>query len=146
MPKINDTLGRILAIDYGKKRVGIAVTDPLKIIANGLTTLATPEVFAFLKKYTEEQKVDTIVIGLAKQLNNEDSESMVFIKPFVEKLKKTFPEINIEMYDERFTSKLALRAMLDGGVKKKDRQNKALMDEISATILLQSYMEYKINF
>jgi putative holliday junction resolvase len=138
-------MGRIIAIDYGKKRVGIAVTDPLKIISNGLTTLSPAEVIPFLTKYMAEQSVETVVVGLAKQMNNEASESMRYIVPFVKQLQKQFPALNVEMFDERFTSKLALKAMLEGGVKKKDRQNKALMDEISATILLQSYMEFKNN-
>lgn len=134
-------VGRILAIDYGQKRVGLAVTDPLKIIANGLTTVHVKDIFDYLKDYFEKEEVETIVIGLAKQLNNEASESMRYIEPFVKALKKKYPDKKIEMYDERFTSKLAFQAMIDGGLKKKARQNKALIDEVSATILLQSYME-----
>jgi putative Holliday junction resolvase len=134
-------MGRILAIDYGQKRVGIAVTDPLKITANGLTTVAVAEIFDFLAHYFEKETVDVVVIGLPKQMNNEPSASMRFITPFVNGFKKRFPDQSIVMVDERFTSKLAHQAMLEGGLKKKDRQNKALVDQISATILLQSYLE-----
>jgi len=135
-------LGRILAIDYGQKRVGLAVTDTLKIIATNLTTVASKDIFDFLKNYFIKEKVDIIIVGLAKKLNNTDSSSMQFIKPFAEKLKKTFPELPIEMYDERYTSKLALRAMIESGASKKTRRNKALLDSISATILLQNYLEF----
>ena len=134
-------MGRILAIDYGRKRVGIAVTDPLKIIANGLTTVKSCDVLKFLSDYLSKETVELIVVGLPKTMNNEDSDSMQYIKPFVEKLKKQHPNVPIEMYDERFTSVLAHKAMLEGGLKKKERQNKALVDEISATIILQSFME-----
>jgi len=135
-------LGRILAIDYGQKRVGLAVTDTLKIIATNLTTVASKDIFDFLKNYIIKEKVELIVVGLAKKLNNTDSSSMQFIKPFAEKLKKTFPELQIEMYDERYTSKLALQAMIESGASKKTRRNKALLDSISATILLQNYLEF----
>lgn len=134
-------MGRILAIDYGRKRVGIAVTDPLKIIANGLTTVKSCDVLKFLSDYLTKEIVELIVVGLPKTMNNEESDSMQYIKPFVEKLKKQHPNVPIEMYDERFTSVLAHKAMLEGGLKKKERQNKALVDEISATIILQSFME-----
>jgi len=135
-------LGRILAIDYGQKRVGLAVTDTLKIIATNLTTVASKDIFDFLKNYFIKEKVDIIIVGLAKKLNNTDSSSMQFIKPFTEKLKKTFPGLQIEMYDERYTSKLALQAMIESGASKKTRRNKALLDSISATILLQNYLEF----
>lgn len=134
-------MGRILAIDYGRKRVGIAVTDPLKIIANGLTTVKSCDVLKFLSDYLSKEIVELIVVGLPKTMNNEESDSMQYIKPFVEKLKKQHPNVPVEMYDERFTSVLAHKAMLEGGLKKKERQNKALVDEISATIILQSFME-----
>jgi putative Holliday junction resolvase len=134
-------MGRILAIDYGRKRVGLAVTDSLKIIANGLTTVKSCDVLKFLSDYLSKESVELIVVGLPKTMNNEESDSMQYIKPFVEKLKKQHPNVPIEMYDERFTSVLAHKAMLEGGLKKKERQNKALVDEISATIILQSYME-----
>ena len=140
-------MGRILAIDYGRKRVGIAVTDPLKIIANGLTTVKSCDVLKFLSDYLSKETVELIVVGLPKTMNNEESDSMKYIKPFVEKLKKQHPNVPIEMYDERFTSVLAHKAMLEGGLKKKERQNKALVDEISATIILQSFMESnRMNF
>ena len=135
-------MGRILAIDYGQKRVGLAVTDTLKIIATNLSTVASKDIFDFLKNYFIKEKVDIIIVGLAKRLNNTDSSSMQFIKPFTEKLKKTFPELQIEMYDERYTSKLALQAMIESGASKKTRRNKALLDSISATILLQNYLEF----
>lgn len=136
-------MGRILAIDYGKKRAGIAVTDPLQIIANGLTTVYSHELHAFLKDYMQKESVERIIIGLPKQMDNNLSENMKYIEPFVKSLKKKYPTLPIEYVDERFTSVLAHRAMLDGGLKKKDRQNKALVDEISATIILQSYLESK---
>lgn len=134
-------MGRILAIDYGQKRVGIAVTDPLRIIANALDTVPAHQVFDFLKTYLAHEKVDLFVIGLPKQMNGVDSESMQYIKPFVRKLAELFPNIEQKFVDERFTSVLAHRTMLEGGLKKTDRQNKALVDRISATIILQSYME-----
>ena len=136
-------MSRILAIDYGKKRTGIAVTDVLQIIANGLTTVPTTELMDFIRKYVEKEPVERIIVGHPKQMNNEDSENMKRIVPFVNQLKKALPQIPVEMYDERFTSVLAHQAMIDGGLKKKARQNKALVDEISATIILQSYMESK---
>ena len=136
-------MGRILAIDYGRKRTGIAVTDPLQIIANGLTTVLTAQLMAFLTDYMAKETVDRVIIGLPKQMNNEASDNMANITPFVNRFKKLFPNVPIEYVDERFTSVLAHRAMIDGGLKKKDRQNKALVDEISATIILQSYMENK---
>jgi len=134
-------MARILAIDYGQKRVGLAVTDPLQIIANGLETVPVAGVLDFLKKYLEKEAVEKIVIGLPKQMSGEESESMKYIRPFVARLQKTFPDMEIVYVDERFTSVLAQKAMLDGGLKKKDRQNKALVDKISATIILQSYLE-----
>lgn len=138
-------MGRLLAIDYGRKRVGIAVTDPLKIVANGLKTVASGDVYEFLTEYTAKETVEKFIVGLPKTMQNEESESMKYIKPFVAGLKKRFPTIPVEMYDERFTSVIAHRVMLEGGLKKKDRQNKALVDEMSATIILQSYMESKNN-
>lgn len=134
-------MSRILAIDYGRKRTGIAVTDPMQIIANGLTTVPTHELMDFLLKYVAQEKVERIVVGHPKQMNNEDSENMKYIKPFVVQLKKKLPDMLVELVDERFTSVLAHQAMLDGGLKKKARQDKALVDEISATIILQSYLE-----
>lgn len=134
-------MGRLLAIDYGKKRTGIAVTDTLQLIANGLTTVPTHELLAFILDYVSKKPVERILVGLPKQMNNEASENMKRIEPFVRSLQKKLPDVPVEYVDERFTSVLAHRAMLDAGLKKKDRQNKALVDEISATIILQSYME-----
>ena len=131
---------RILAIDYGKKRTGIAVTDELQIIASGLTTVNTEELFPFLKDYVAKENVALILVGEPKQMNNAASESEVLIAPFVEKLEKTFPKITIKRIDERFTSKMAFQTMIDSGLKRKQRRNKALVDEISATIILQSYL------
>ena len=136
-------MSRILAIDYGRKRTGIAVTDPMQIIASGLTTVATHELVDFIQKYVSQEKVERIIIGHPKQMNYEDSENMKNIIPFMNRLKKLLPAIPVELVDERFTSVLAHQAMLAGGLKKKDRQNKALVDEISATIILQSYLESK---
>ena len=136
-------MSRILAIDYGKKRTGIAVTDVLQIIANGLTTVSTSGLMDFILDYVGKEPVERIVVGYPKQMNNEDSENMKRITPFVNQLKKKLPGITVEFVDERFTSVLAHQAMLDGGLKKKARQNKALVDEISATIILQSYLESK---
>lgn len=136
-------MSRIIAIDYGKKRTGIAVTDILQIIANGLTTVPTTELMDFLLDYVAKEPVERIIVGHPKQMNNEDSENMKRIVPFVNLLKKKLPQISVELVDERFTSVLAHQAMLDGGLKKKARQDKALVDEISATIILQSYLESK---
>jgi len=141
-------MGRLLAIDYGTKRTGIAVSDQLKIIANSLTTVPTHTLFDFLSDFFKKEDVEKVIIGLPKKVNNEPSQNMQHIKPFVDKFKKIYPQIPIEYYDERFTSIIAQQTMLDGGVKKKDRQNKSLIDKISATIILQDYMEsltYKIN-
>jgi len=136
-------LGRILAIDYGRKRVGLAVTDPLKMIANGLTTVHSKDIFLFLADYISKEDVETIVVGYPVNLKNEGSQSLQFINPFIKKLIDKYPEITIDTYDERFTSKMAKMAMIEGGMKKKDRQNKALTDKISAVIILQSYLEFK---
>lgn len=134
---------RILAIDFGEKKTGIAVTDELQLIASGLTTVMTSRLFAFLVDYLKTESVETILVGEPKTLKNEPSESEKFITPFVEKLKKTFPKIKVKRIDERFTSKMAFQTMIDSGLKKKQRQNKALVDEISATIILQSFLYYK---
>lgn len=133
-------MGRILAIDYGKKRIGIAATDELQLIASGLTTVLSPEIFIFLKKYVSEEKVDRFVVGEPKQMDNTPSEAEALIAPFLHKLKNMFPEIPIERQDERFTSKMAFQTMIDSGLSKKQRRNKALVDEISATIILQAYL------
>ena len=134
-------MSRILAIDYGRKRTGIAVSDPLQIIASGLTTVPTHQLMDFLLNYIKQEQVECIIIGHPKQLNNEDSENMKNIVPFINRLKKILPDMPVQLVDERFTSVLAPHTMLAGGLKKKDRQNKALVDEISATIILQSYLE-----
>lgn len=136
-------MGRIMAIDYGKKRTGIAVTDTMQIIATGLTTVPTHELITFILNYIKEEPVERIIIGMPKQMNNEESENAKRVKPFANTLKKQLPDIPVEFVDERFTSVLAHRTMLEAGLKKKDRQNKALVDEVSATIILQSYMESK---
>ncbi|MDP6922780.1 MAG: Holliday junction resolvase RuvX [Lutibacter sp.] len=133
-------MGRILAFDYGKKRTGLAVTDDLHIIASGLTTVETNSIFAYLQDYLKKETVEVFVVGEPRKLDNSPSESEQFIKPFVAKLSKTFPKIPIVRVDERFTSKMAVRSMVDTGLKKKHRQNKALVDEISATLILQSYL------
>ncbi len=136
-------LARIIALDYGKVRTGIAVTDELQIIASGLTTVATNDLLDFLKNYVEKESVERFVVGEPRQMDNTPSESEVLIKPFLQKLGKTFPEIPIERQDERFTSKMAFQTMVDSGLKKKQRRNKALVDEISATLILQAYLNRK---
>ena len=136
-------MGRIVGIDYGRKRTGIAVTDTLQIIANGLATVASGDVVKFLADYVGREPVELFVVGLPKQLNNEPSENMKYVQAFVTHLKRTIPSVPVEFYDERFTSVLAHQAMLAGGLKKKKRQDKALVDEISATIILQAYLESK---
>lgn len=136
-------MARLLAIDYGTKRTGIAITDELQIIASGLTTVDTKQLLPFLKEYISKEKVELFIIGEPKQMNNEVSESEASILPFIEKLSKAIPEIPIVRVDERFTSKMAFQTMIDSGLKKNQRKNKALVDEISATIILQSYMSSK---
>jgi len=137
-------MARILAIDYGKKRTGIAVTDELQLIASGLTTVPTATLFNFLKEYTSKEQVELFLVGEPKQMDASASESELLIIPFIEKLKKQFPTIPIQRVDERFTSKMAFQTMIDSGLKKKQRQNKALLDEISATIILQTYLTRKV--
>ena len=133
-------MARILSIDYGRKRTGLAVTDPLQLIAGGLATVATSELFDWLKAYVEREPVERIVIGEPRQPNGEPSENLPRVREFANRWRKAMPGIPMDFYDERFTSVLAHRAMLHGGLKKKDRQNKALVDEISATIILEDYM------
>ena len=135
-------MSRILAVDYGKKRTGLAVTDPLQIIANGLATVPTAELYDYLVKYTQTEQVELIVVGEPKQPNGEPSENLARVREFVARWRKR-QQIPVVYYDERFTSVLAHKAMLDGGLRKKARQNKALVDEISATIILHSYLESK---
>ncbi|MFM8431422.1 MAG: Holliday junction resolvase RuvX [Bacteroidota bacterium] len=134
-------MGRVLAFDYGTKRVGMAVTDPLGLIATGLCTLQVHEVFPFLKKYVVSENVDTFVVGEPKQADNTPSDTAGAVEKFVARLKKEYPLISVNRIDERFTSVIAKRTMLDSGLKKKDRTDKALVDEISAVLILQSWME-----
>lgn len=136
-------MGRILAIDYGRKRTGLAVTDTLQMIANGLITVPSGELVKFLSDYVSKEPVDLFVVGQPKQMNNEPSENMRYVEAFVSHLKRMLPDIPVVYYDERFTSVLAHKAILDGGLKKKKRQEKALIDEISAVIILQAYLESK---
>ncbi|HMI07944.1 MAG TPA: Holliday junction resolvase RuvX [Flavobacterium sp.] len=135
---------RILAIDYGQKRTGIAVTDELQIIASGLTTIPSETAIAFLKDYFAKENVNKVLIGEPKQMNNEPSESAAVIEVFVKKFTAAFPEMKVVRVDERFTSKMAFQSMIDSGLKKKQRQNKALIDEIAATIMLQDYLTRKM--
>lgn len=138
-------MGRILAVDYGAKRTGLAVTDMLQIAAGGLTTVASAEAVSYIVAYAKREPIDEIVVGLPKQMDNRPSENMARVKTFARKLKAAMPEATIAFYDERFTSTMAHRAMIDGGLGKKRRQDKALVDEISAVIILQGYMEWKKN-
>lgn len=133
-------MARILALDYGKVRTGIAVTDELQLIASGLSTVETKKLLPFLEEYTQKESVELFVVGLPKQMDNTESESEVLIKGFLNKLKARFPSIPVERQDERFTSKMAVQSMLDSGMKKKKRRDKALVDEISATLILQAYL------
>ena len=136
-------MGRVLAIDYGLKRTGIAITDEMQMIATGLTTVETPKLMEFLKKYFSDEKVELVIVGEPKQMNYEPSQSAAMIDTFVNKFSKIFPEMKVERIDERFTSKMAMSSMIQSGMSKKKRQNKALLDEISATIILQDYLNYK---
>ena len=134
-------MGRILAIDYGTKRVGLAVTDPLKIIATALDTIHSKDVILFLKEYEEVEEIESFVLGMPKRLDNTDTNATPLVKQFHKLLKKNFPQKPVYLHDERFTSKMALDAMIAGGSKKKDRREKGNIDKISATIILQSYLE-----
>lgn len=136
-------MARILSIDYGKKRTGIAVTDPLQIVPNGLATVATSELMSYLRSYVVKEDVERIVIGEPRRMDGSPSENLARVRQFVDKWRKTCPAVPIEYYDERFTSVLAHRAMIESGISKKARQNKALVDEISATIILQDYLQSK---
>jgi putative Holliday junction resolvase len=136
-------MGRILAIDYGKKRVGLAVTDPMQMIATRLTTVATHTLWDFLKEYFQKEKVETVIVGYPRQLNNQASEAVIYINPFLKRFQLEYPDIQLETIDERFTSKMAFQTMIDGGVKKQKRRDKAMVDTISATIILQNYLEQK---
>lgn len=134
---------RILALDYGKKRTGLAVTDPLQLIASGLTTVLTHELIPYLRKYIAAEPVELFVIGEPKNLDGEATHGTALVEECIRILQKNFPEIPVKKMDERFTSKMAFRSLIDSGVKKKDRQNKALVDEVSATIILQEYLQYR---
>lgn len=138
-------MGRILGIDYGRKRTGIAVTDPLKIVAGNLDTVPTHTLMQYIKDYVAREQVERIVIGKPTQLNGEPSDSMKYIEPFVNRLHKELPDMPVVMYDERFTSTLAHKAMIDGGMKKSDRRDKARVDAIAATIILNDYLQSKYN-
>lgn len=131
-----------MAIDYGRKRVGLAVTDPLRLIATGLDTVPSAEVLGYLKNYLLREKVDLFVVGYPRQMNNQFSDAVKDIDPFIAKLKREFPDVPVEIADERFTSKIAQRAMLEGGLKKSDRRDKEIVDKISAVIILQTFMEF----
>jgi putative Holliday junction resolvase len=138
-------MGRIIGIDCGLKRIGLAVTDPLQIFASPLTTVSPAEFDNFIKDYIKAEIVDAFVIGYPVQMNNQPSASVSYINPFIKKLKKKYPEIHIYLADERFTSQMAFRTMIDGGVKKKDRQDKSMVDKISASIILQSFLDNRSN-
>jgi putative holliday junction resolvase len=134
-------MGRILAIDYGTKRVGVAVTDPLKIIATGLETVHAKDILSFLESYMKKESVECVVVGEPKTLLNKASSNAPHVNGFIRRLKEKFPDLRVERVDERFTSQIAQRAMLDGGLKKKDRQNKETVDMVSAVLILQTWME-----
>lgn len=136
-------MGRLVAIDYGTKRVGLATTDPLKIIASPLDTIHSKDVISYLKAYDNKEVIEAFVVGMPKNLNNQDTNATQFVRQFVKLLEKNFPDKVVHLIDERFTSKMALQAMIAGGTKKKDRAKKENIDKISATIILQSYLAYK---
>jgi putative Holliday junction resolvase len=138
-------MGRILAIDYGKKRIGLAVTDPLQIFASPLDTVSPKEFDRFIEGYLKTEEVDEFVIGYPVQMNNQPSEAVRYINPFIKKLNKEYPEKRIHLADERFTSQMAFRTMIEGGVKKKDRLDKSMVDKISASIILQSFLDKRTN-
>lgn len=134
-------MGRLMAIDYGQKRVGLAVTDEQQIIATALTTVHSKDIISFLRDYSKAESIDCFIVGEPKQMNYKQSESEKFIEPFIRLLTKEFPDIPVYRYDERFTSKIAAQTMISAGLKKKDRQNKEMVDKISAVLILQSYLE-----
>ncbi len=141
----NRNKGRILAIDYGRKRTGLAVTDTERIIANGLDTVSTAGIWQFLDEYFNREYVSVVVVGYPRQANNKPSQAVEYIDPFLKKMRSRYPAVQLETFDERFTSKMAMDAMIAGGMKKMDRRNKAMVDKISAVIILQSYLEYLEN-
>ena len=138
-------MGRIIGIDYGTKRTGLAVTDPMQIFASPLVTIKPEDFDNFIEGYLKTEEVDAFVIGYPVQMNNQPSESVRYINPFIKKLKKTFPDKHLHLVDERFTSQMALRTMIDGGVKRKDRKDKSMVDKISASIILQSFLDNRSN-
>jgi putative Holliday junction resolvase len=138
-------MGRIIGIDYGNKRIGLAVTDPLNIFASPLDTVSPANFEIYINEYLKKESIDAFVIGYPVQMNNQPSESVRYINPFIKKLKKTFPDKPIHLVDERFTSQMAQRTMIDGGMKKRDRKDKSLVDKISASIILQSFLDNKLN-
>lgn len=138
-------MGRLLGIDYGTKRIGLAVSDPLRLIASPLKTIKTGEFDAFVSEYLKTESIDAFIIGYPVQMNNKQSESVKYIKPFIRRLEKQFPSIPVHLVDERFTSKMALRSIIDGGVKKNDRKDKGLIDKTSAAIILRSFLDRKVN-
>ena len=138
-------MGRVLAIDYGVRRTGLAVTDPLQIIPGGLTTVETPQLMSYLKGYLSKENVERFVVGLPRQTNGRDSDNLPRVRAFVEQLKKAFPSVPVDMWDERYTSVMAQQAILQSGIGKMARRNKALVDEVSATIILQGWMERRNN-
>jgi len=139
-------MARILAIDYGQKRAGLAVTDPLQMIANGLDTVNSGELLLYLRAYFNREDVELVILGYPKQLNNKASKAVLYVNEFIRQFEKNFPGRKYFLLDERYTSKMAFQTMIDGGLKKKKRRDKSLIDKISATILLQSYLEMKLNF
>lgn len=136
-------MGRVLGIDYGNKRVGLAVTDPLQIFASPLNTVSAHDIDNFIAEYVASEQVDAFVVGYPVRLNNEPSKNVKYVDPFIRKLKKRFPGVPVHLVDERFTSQMAFRTMIDGGLKKKERQNKMIVDKISASIILQSWLDRK---
>jgi putative holliday junction resolvase len=138
-------MARILSIDYGNKRIGLAVTDPQQIIATRLTTIPTHTIWDFLNDYFKKETIEMVVVGYPKQMNNEASAAVRYINPFLKKFQIQYPDMKLEIHDERFTSKMAFQTMIDGGLRKQKRQDKALIDGISATIILQSFLEQKRN-
>jgi putative Holliday junction resolvase len=145
LPPLTKIMSRILAIDYGRKRIGLAVSDPLQLIANRLTTIPTYEIWDFLSDYFMKENVETIVVGYPRQMNNEASDAVRYINPFLKKFQIKYPEKKLELQDERFTSKMAFQTMIDGGLKKQQRKDKSMIDAVSATIILQGYLEQKRN-
>jgi len=136
-------MSKAIGIDYGTKRVGISISDATQMIATALCTVPTKEIFKFLIDLVEKEKVDTIVVGVAQNLDGTDTDSTLFIQQFIEKIKVLFPKVGVHSIDERFTSKIAFQSIIDSGIKKKKRKNKSLIDEVSATIILQDYLSYK---